>query len=145
MRHLITIKLHDVVSWLVANIPTTVTSMLQNYTDGAKMIAAHPQEWLHDFDFVTNFKFHISYNMRLCLGPFLWNGLLAESSVWLFLGNDILNRAHGEPVVPIVAVLRTDTTRVEAQVVGIPSRVERRRPVEADRTAIDPTRTIAVA
>lgn len=59
MWHFVTIEFHDVVSWLVANIPTTVTSMLQNNTDGAKMIAAHPHETLRDSDFVTNFKFHI--------------------------------------------------------------------------------------
>ena len=57
----------------------------------------------------------------------------------------MLNRAHSEPVVPIVVVLRIDATTVEVQVVGIPSRVERGRPVVAVRTAIVPTRTIAVA
>jgi len=81
MRYLVTIEFHDVVSWLVANIPATVTSMLQNNADGANMITAHPHKTLRNFDFVTYFKFHISYNMRLCLGPFLWNGLLAEPSV----------------------------------------------------------------
>ena len=58
MRHLVAIELHDVVSWLVANIPATITSMLCDYTDGAKMIAAHPHEALRDSDFITNFEFH---------------------------------------------------------------------------------------
>ena len=57
----------------------------------------------------------------------------------------MLNRANSEPVVPIVVVLRIDTTRVEVQVVGIPSRVERCRPVVAVRAAIVPRRAIAVA
>ena len=57
----------------------------------------------------------------------------------------MLNRTHREPVVPIVVVLRIDTTRVEVQVVGIPSRVERCRPVVAVRAAIVPRRAIAVA
>lgn len=59
MWHLVTIKLNDIMRRFVANIPTTVTSMLYDYTDGAKMIAAHPHEALRDSDFVTNFKFHI--------------------------------------------------------------------------------------
>ena len=57
----------------------------------------------------------------------------------------MLNRANSEPVVPIVVVLRIDTTRVEVQVASIAHRVERSRPVVAVRTAIVPTRTIAVA
>ena len=57
----------------------------------------------------------------------------------------MLNRPDSEPVVPIVVVLRIDTTTVEVQVASIAGRVERRRPVVAVRTAIVPTRTIAVA
>ena len=71
MRHLVTIEFHDVVSWLVANIPATVTSMLQNYTDGAKMIAAHPHETICDSDFVTNFEFHTHYYFSLVYVSFL--------------------------------------------------------------------------
>lgn len=63
MRHLVTIELHDVVSWLVANIPATVTSMLYDYADGAKMIAAHPHEAFRNFDFVTYFKFHTTIQL----------------------------------------------------------------------------------
>ena len=50
----------------------------------------------------------------------------------------MLNRTHREPVVPIVVVLRIDTTRVEVQIPGITSRVERTRPVVAIRAAIVP-------
>ena len=57
----------------------------------------------------------------------------------------MLNRAHGEPVVPIVVVLRIHTTTVEVQVVCVAGRIERRRPVVTVGTAIVPTRTIAVA
>ena len=57
----------------------------------------------------------------------------------------MLNRAHGEPVVPIVVVLRIHATTVEVQVPSIAGRVERRRPVVAVGAAIVPTRTIAVA
>ena len=90
------------------------------------MIAAHPHEAFRNFDFVTYFKFHISYNMRLCLGPFLWNGLLAESSVLLFLGNDILNSTNRETIAPIAVALRIDIPTIEAQVVPVGTIVPRR-------------------
>jgi len=57
----------------------------------------------------------------------------------------MLNRANSEPVVPVVVVLRIDTTRVEVQVPSIDSRVERCRPVVAVRAAIVPRRAVAVA
>lgn len=57
----------------------------------------------------------------------------------------MLNRANREPVVPVVVVLRIDTTRVEVQVPSIDSRVERCRPVVAVRAAIVPRRTGSVA
>lgn len=57
----------------------------------------------------------------------------------------MLNRTNREPVVPIVVILRIDTTRVEVQVPGIASGVERSRPVVAIRAAVVPRRTIAVA
>ena len=57
----------------------------------------------------------------------------------------MLNRTNREPVVPIVVILRIDTTAVEVQVAGIACRVERSRPVVAVRAAVVPRRTIAVA
>ena len=57
----------------------------------------------------------------------------------------MLHRPDGEAVVPIVVVLRVDSTTVEVQVPSVASRVERRRPVVAIATAVVPSRPIAVA
>ena len=57
----------------------------------------------------------------------------------------VLHRPQSKTVVPIVVVLRVDSTTVEVQVSGVTSRVERRRPVVAIATAVVPRRPIAVA
>lgn len=57
----------------------------------------------------------------------------------------MLNRAHREPVVPVVVVLRINTTTVEVQVPRITGRIERSGPVVAVRTTVVPRRSIAVA
>lgn len=57
----------------------------------------------------------------------------------------MLNRAHREPVVPVVVVLRINTVTVEVQVPRITSRIKRSRPVVTVRTTVVPRRSIAVA
>ena len=57
----------------------------------------------------------------------------------------MLNRAHCEPVVPVVVVLRINTTTVEVQVPRITGRIERSGPVVTVRTTVVPRRSIAVA
>lgn len=57
----------------------------------------------------------------------------------------MLNRAHREPVVPVVVVLRINTTTIEVQVPRITGRIERSGPVVAVRTTVVPRRSIAVA
>jgi len=57
----------------------------------------------------------------------------------------MLNRAHREPVVPVVVVLRINASTVEVQVPCITGRVECRRPVVTVRTTVVPRRSIAVA
>ena len=57
----------------------------------------------------------------------------------------MLHRAHRETVVPIVGVLRVDTTTVEVQIPSVASGVERCRPVVAVRATVVPRRTSSVA
>ena len=57
----------------------------------------------------------------------------------------MLHRPDSETVVPIVVVLRVDSTTVEVQVPSVAGRVERGRPVVAIGTAVVPRRPIAVA
>ena len=71
------------------------------------------------------------------------SGLEAQSCLgW---AERLLNRTHREPVVPEAVILRIDTTRIEVQVPGIASGVERSRPVVAIRPAAAPRRTTAAA
>ena len=57
----------------------------------------------------------------------------------------MLHRAHRETVVPIVVVLRIDSTTVEVQVPSVAGRVERSRPVVAVGTTVVPRRPSSVA
>ena len=57
----------------------------------------------------------------------------------------MLHRPDSEAVVPIVVVLRIDSTTVEVQVPSVASRVERGRPVVAIGTTVVPRRTSSVA
>lgn len=57
----------------------------------------------------------------------------------------MLHCPDGEAVVPIVVVLRVDSSTVEVQVPSVASRVERGRPVVAIGTTVVPRRPIAVA
>ena len=71
------------------------------------------------------------------------SGLGAQSCLgW---AERLLNRTNREPDVPIVEILRIDTTRIEAQAPGIASGEERSRPEVAARAAAAPRRTIAAA
>ena len=64
----------------------------------------------------------------------------------LFGGKTILlNRAHREPVAPVVVVLWINTTIAKAQVPRIKGRVERSRPVATARTTEVPRCTTAEA
>ena len=70
MTPFITVELDNVMCWVTTYIGTTIIPKFYYFADRANMITAHPHEAFRNFDFVTYFKFHIVYNMRLCLGPF---------------------------------------------------------------------------
>ena len=57
------------------------------------------------------------------------------------------HRANGEPIVPIVVVVRVHVARIEVEVVRVVrvARVERRRPVVAVRANIVERPIVAVA
>ena len=57
----------------------------------------------------------------------------------------MLHRPQGEPVVPIVVVLRIDAPAVEVQVPCVAGRVPSRGPVVAVRPSVVPRAAIAVA
>ena len=57
----------------------------------------------------------------------------------------MLHRPDCKTVVPIVVVLRVDSSTVEVQVPSVAGRVERGRPVVAIGSAVVPRRPIAVA
>ena len=48
----------------------------------------------------------------------------------------MLNSPHRKTIAPVVIVLRIDIGRIEVQVVGIRSRVERGRPIVAVRPTV---------
>ena len=81
MTPFIAVELDNVMSRIAAYIWATIIHKFNYFPNRPNVIAPHSHEWLHNLYFIINFEFHIVYNMRLCLGPFLWNGLLAESSV----------------------------------------------------------------
>lgn len=57
----------------------------------------------------------------------------------------MLNSPHRKTIAPVVIVLRIDIGRIEVQVVGIRSRVERGRPIVAVRPTVVERRIIVVA
>ena len=57
----------------------------------------------------------------------------------------MLHRPQGETVVPIVVVLRIDSSRIEVQVPSVTGTIPCRRPVVAVRPSVVPRAAIAVA
>ena len=74
-----------------------------------------------------------------------WGAEVVHSFGFIWGKTILLNRAHREPVVPVVAVLRINTTTEKVQVPRMTGRVERSRPVETARTTVVPRCSIAVA
>ena len=76
---------------------------------------------------------------------FIWGKTILPPNAKSSVGTLLLNRAHREPVAPVVVVLWINTTIAKAQVPRIKGRVERSRPVATARTTEVPRCTTADA
>ena len=65
--------------------------------------------------------------------------------VTAFSVGKLLDSPNREAVEPVVVARGIDTTRIEVQVVAVGSRVQRGRPVEADRASVVEPRPVPVA
>ncbi len=86
MTPFIAVELDNVMSRIAAYIWATIIHKFNYFPNRPNVIASHSHEWLHNLYFIINFEFHIVYNMRLCLGPFLVERLVGRVECLVILG-----------------------------------------------------------